>query len=316
MSLVNNYVRRYLRKGMGDGHAADQLAQVIDVAGGIFGNVFYVNSSKSSASDTGGGLNPDTPLATLDAAIALCTANNGDVVFVMPGHSETLSADSAVDIDVAGITIIGLGSGTNRPTFTFDTAVTADFKLAAANTTIVNLLFKAGIDALTGPIEVSAANCSIINCEYQDDDSNNYETTDVITTTTAAHYLLIDGFVFLHDGGSGGTQQQSVINLVSADFAEIRNCRIVCDGAAGCIEDATASAQIYIHDNHLESSHANDICITLASTTTGEVSDNRLKIATDGQTTWISADNDCGLYENYGVNADAQTGGLIGTVST
>ena len=277
------------------------------------GNIYWVDSVNGASTNSGNG--PTDALDTLDAAVGKCTANQGDTIVVMEGHSETIIADSGVDIDVAGVTVLGLGHGADRPTFTFDTAATADFKLAAASVKIQNLLFLAGIDALTGPIEVSAADCAIIDCEYRDDDSNNYETVDVVTTTTSADRLLIDGFRFTHEGGSGGTQIQSVINIAAVDGVEIRNCFIVCDGANGGIECGQAT-HLHIHHNYIESTHANDVCITLGSTSTGLVSHNNLKIATDAQVTWISATNDCALFENYGVNADAQTGGVIGTVST
>lgn len=311
--MLKQVTRDHLRAALTNSSAFREIQEILNFVDGP-GDRFYVDSGDGD--DSNNGTDWDSPLATLDAAVAKCTANNGDLIICKPGHADTLSADSAVDLDVAGITVLGLGHGAARPTFTFDTAVTADFKLAAASVKIINLLFVSGIDALTGPIEVGAADCAIIDCEYRDDDSNNYETTDVVTVLTAGHRLLIDGFKFIHDGGSGGTQQQSVINLVSADYAEIRNCHIVCDGAAGCIEDATASLQINIHHNTLESTHANDVAITLAAASTGFVQHNNLRIATDGQVTWISADNDCQLFENYGVNADAEAGGLIGTVST
>jgi L-asparaginase/Glu-tRNA(Gln) amidotransferase subunit D len=66
--------------------------------------------------------NPKQPAATLDGAIGKTTANNGDLILVHPGHSETLSAAAAITCDVAGVTIVGLGTGNNRPTFTLDTA--------------------------------------------------------------------------------------------------------------------------------------------------------------------------------------------------
>ena len=280
------------------------------------GERWYVDSGAAGAADSvGAGKDPDVPFKTLDFAIGQATANNGDIIYVMPGHAETITADSGVDIDVAGLKIIGLGWGGDRPTFTFDTAVTADFKLAAANTRVSNLLFLAGIDALTGPIEISAADCALIDCEYRDDGGNNYETTDVVLLLTAAHRCLIDGLRFVSDGGAGGTQIESVINLVSADECEIRNCFIMCDGAKGCIEDQTASKGLYIHDNHLESSHGNDICITLHADSTGEVSRNFCKILTDTQVTWITTATDVGLFENYGVNLDGETGKIIGTAS-
>jgi len=216
------------------------------------GTVYYVDSNNGSDAFTG--KTKEKPLATLDAGVNLCAA--GDTIVVMPGHAESLAADSAVDIDVSGVRVIGLGHGARRPTFTFTTAVTADFKLAAANVWVENLLFVAGIDALTGPIEISGDDCALVNCEYRDDDTNNYETTDVIVTASTPLRMLIDGFVFHHDGGSGGTQNQSVIQLNGADHARIRNCWLVADSGTGVIEDATTSDQILIRDGTLIERHA------------------------------------------------------------
>ena len=50
-------------------------------------------------------------MTTLDAAVALCAANNGDTIFVAPGHAENLAAANAVDLDIAGITVEGIGNG-------------------------------------------------------------------------------------------------------------------------------------------------------------------------------------------------------------
>src|SRR3990167_2616461 len=82
------------------------------------GNVFFVDSGASLAvDDTAHGDSPERPFATLDYAVGQCTASNGDIIYVMPGHAETISADSGVDVDVAGVTIIGVGRGASRPTF-------------------------------------------------------------------------------------------------------------------------------------------------------------------------------------------------------
>lgn len=278
------------------------------------GNRWYVDSGSATNSDSAGsGQNPDKPFATLDYAIEITTANNGDIIYVMPGHTETIIAESGVDIDKAGLTIIGLGHGADRPTFTFTTAAGADFKLAAASTRIENLLFIAGIDALTGPIEVSAADCAIINCEYRD--AGAYETTDVVVGTSAADRCLVDGFVFRQEGGQAGTQIQNVLTFLATDGNIIRNCLLISDSAMGGIEFGQAT-HLHIHHNYVESTNANDVCITLGSTSTGLVHDNYLKIVTDSELTWITATNDCALFENYGVNDDAQTGMIIGTAST
>jgi hypothetical protein len=60
------------------------------VTGLSAGTDFYVSSvTGSSAND---GLSFSAPLATLAQAIALCTANKGDRIFLMPGHAETIGA--------------------------------------------------------------------------------------------------------------------------------------------------------------------------------------------------------------------------------
>ena len=279
------------------------------------GNVFWVDSAIGSDSTASKG-QKNRPFATIDYAVGRCTANNGDIILVAPGHTETVIADSGIDIDVAGVSVIGLGRGSDRPTVTFTTAVTADFKLAAANVTVQNILFKAGIDALTGPIEISGADCALLDCEYKDDATNNYETVDVVVTTSSALNVLISNFRYVEDADVAGTDNQSVIQLNAADGAIVTGCQITCMGTAGAIEDATTSDGILISNNVIETRNATDLCIAVTANTTGTIEFNRCKLATDAQTTWITATNDCALYENYGVNADGQTGGLIGTVST
>lgn len=81
------------------------------------GRLFWVAPSASyvvegrtySASDNNDGLSPEQALLTIAAGVALCTANVGDVVVLLPG-SHTLTA--TVTIATAGITITGIpGSG-------------------------------------------------------------------------------------------------------------------------------------------------------------------------------------------------------------
>lgn len=106
----------------------------------VGGSVYFVDSGASGANDGNLGVHPEnSPLATLDGGVNKCTASNGDFVILMPGHAETLSA--TVSIDVAGITIIGIGNGTNRPVFTCSTTGTDDvFDISADNVKIENIL--------------------------------------------------------------------------------------------------------------------------------------------------------------------------------
>jgi len=85
------------------------------------GKVFYVNNSTVLAENGVGGSdgNPGTlqrPFSTIDYAIGRCTAGRGDIILVMPGHAETVTSATMINMDVAGVAIIGLGTGSSRPT--------------------------------------------------------------------------------------------------------------------------------------------------------------------------------------------------------
>lgn len=238
------------------------------------GNIFWVDSGSGTDSD-GYGQNPDAPFATVDYAVGKCTANNGDRIYVMPGHAENLAADSAVDVDVAGITIIGLGEGADRPTFTA-TAAAGDFKLAAASTVIKNLLFLGGFDETTGIIEVSAADCKIIDCEYRDVTG---QATDVLITTAAADRLEINGFKVIGAAAAGGA---SAIALVGADDARLSNLDIYGNfSVAGIDFRTTKSERVEIKDFSIWNANAADIAIKdTVGSSTGKIGPNGfIKIA-------------------------------------
>lgn len=110
------------------------------------GNVYWLSNSTvlERGCIAGSDRNPGTfqkPFATLDFAIAACSQSSGDIIMVKPGHRETVSSATTLHFDVAGMAIVGLGNGTNRPTFVFDTAATANITLRSANVAIQNLLF-------------------------------------------------------------------------------------------------------------------------------------------------------------------------------
>ncbi len=86
---------------------------------------------------------------TIAGALSKCTANSGDTIFVLPGHTETVSGAAGIALDKAGVNIIGLGSGSTRPTITLDTAATASITVTAANITISNMIFNADFADIT-----------------------------------------------------------------------------------------------------------------------------------------------------------------------
>ena len=161
----------------------------VDQTGGIgdprntLGNIFFVDSGHANADDDNAGKVSNHPLATLDAAIGKCTATNGDIILVSPGHTETYSAAGALTLDVAGVTIIGMGVGNSRPTITFDTAATVDIDVTADDVQIHNMIFSMNYADVVEVFDLSAAGFVVNQCRFVDT-ATNMNFVDLIKGTT------------------------------------------------------------------------------------------------------------------------------------
>jgi hypothetical protein len=136
-----------------------------------FGNVWWVHSV--SGTNTGGANGSrNQPFATLDYAIGKSGdnggANNGDIIMVGPNHAETITGAGGITADVAGQSIIGMGTYNQRPRFLMDggTAVTA--AVSAADVTFSNLVFAAGHSDIVTCFNVSAVGCTLDRVEFAD----------------------------------------------------------------------------------------------------------------------------------------------------
>ena len=84
-----------------------------------------------TGSNDNAGTDPNSPKATLQGAIDVSTANKGDKIVVMVGHAETVTSTN-INLSKAGVSVICLGTGLERPTFTYSTAA-ATITVSAAN---------------------------------------------------------------------------------------------------------------------------------------------------------------------------------------
>lgn len=115
----------------------------------------------------------------------------------MPGHTETLTAQ--IDMDTAGVKLIGLGQGSLRPTITINGTVDG-FDVSSANVHIENIGFAVvTTDLATAFINVDAANCTLKNI-YGLTDTTDVAVVDAITVTANADDLVIDGVEFWNMG--------------------------------------------------------------------------------------------------------------------
>ena len=139
------------------------------------------------------------PFATIAYAISKCAAGRGDYIIVREGHTATISAAAGIAMNVAGVTLIGQGRGSMRPTINF-TATASTFTMSAANCAVHNFLFTGGIDAVVSLIVVSAADCVIDSCEIRDVTG---QMTLGILTTAGANRLKILNHVHKGDTAAG-----------------------------------------------------------------------------------------------------------------
>ncbi len=127
------------------------------------GDRWFVHSG-TGTDGAGYGTHPDSPVATIDYAIGLATASQGDIIFVMPGHAESIIA-AGIDVDKIGLSIIGLGIENNRPTITF-TATTSDVDIDAAGVYIRGLRFVSDVNNLAWFIDANSAYLTMEDCEF------------------------------------------------------------------------------------------------------------------------------------------------------
>lgn len=130
---------------------------------------------------------------TLAAALAATTAARGDVIYIAEGYTDTITSATTLGLSVSGVTIIGLGYGSLRPTITYTTATSARIAVSAANITLKNIIFVANFgDIVTAFLLTTAQDFDVFDCEFRDTDSTHNFLT-IITTTVA---VVADGLKF------------------------------------------------------------------------------------------------------------------------
>ncbi len=170
--------------------------------------------------DQAGGGTYQRPFRTLDFAVGQCTASRGDVIYVMPGHAETYSNATSLALDVAGVTIVGLGSGTLRPTFTLDTANTTTIPVSVANVAIVNCKFVANFLSIAKLFTLTTAkHFATVKCDFSDT-SAALNFVNIVESTGSAN--TVDG---LSDTDSTAAMIGTTFNTFAVLAATARSMR-------------------------------------------------------------------------------------------
>jgi hypothetical protein len=278
------------------------------------GDIFFVHSG-TGTNGAGYGRNPDAPLATIDYAVGLCTADKGDVIYVLPGHAEVVSAAAGLDLDVAGISIIGLGNGSLQPTVTLDTIVTADVDVDAANITVENIHFIADFADITAAIDVNADNFTLRKCRFTGDNAGKNAKIWVQDAAAGGSDRITIEDCYCLDRDAANTH---FVNFAgTGDGHIVRRNTLLGDWGTGAIAGAGVITNCVITDNVISNAATDaDSGINLAAGATGLVMRNLVGIALAGDVTTGVTAAGCALAQNYVVDTGADRQAVLDPVAT
>jgi len=140
------------------------------------GQVFFLGNGPALIQGARGGSDGNrgtflSPFGTLQGALNSGSTGSGslssnqgiqqarsDILFILPGHKESISTATALALNQAGCAIIGLGAGLMRPTFTIGGGATTTISVQAAGMSIQNCLFLANFAAIAACFTATTAN--------------------------------------------------------------------------------------------------------------------------------------------------------------
>lgn len=242
-----------------------------------FGQAFYVSATKLDNSDM-----EKRRSSTLANALRLCKAGRGDVIYIAPGHTETVSDATMLDNLVAGVAIVGAEGGT-MPVFTF-TATASQWTLDHADVSVHGIHFDlTGIDAVVAGLAVTGARNVISGCKFTCE-TTSLQATAVITLATGADGTTIVGNRFVGTGSDDVTTAISV--AAAADDITIAHNTFIGGWHAtlGAISVAGAALRLLVDSNRIVNLFSGTgVCIGVAdAASTGLVCYNSMSTVNTG----------------------------------
>lgn len=267
------------------------------------------HTDATDADDTEHGHSLEKPLATLDYAVGLMVASEGGIVFLAPGHAETLAA-TQIDIDVAGVTVIGIGEGQLTPTITYSTAADS-IDIGAAGVTINNVRFNPSVTDILIAVDVEAAvtDFHLIDCEFMEGDAGADEFVVMVDLKSGNDDTVIRGNTFRTAAAGAGCTDGIILTAGSARV-RIEGNVAVGNWSSAFLSDGAACTNIFVQGNTMKVKDG-EPGIELNTATTGIIADNKIESTGGSADTLIVADS-CAWFNNTAVVADGEAAVVIG----
>lgn len=280
------------------------------------GNVYYVCSGLGVDSYPDYGFSPESPFATLSFAISKCRANCGDVIYLLPGHAENIGSAGAINVNVAGVTIIGVGRGSERATFTWSNTA-GTIVVSAADVTLSNFVTTVSVDEVVSMFSVTASGATFDGVDFVEYASG--QAIQWLLTSGAPNYLTVKNCVHYQATAAGSAQKW--IQLAGGKGHRILDNRfdLTANAATGSqlIAGTTAVSQVEIARNVMTWLGATvNTVVNLVTTSTGMIHDNRARSGTSVSTSSAFTCDACGFQQNYWLDSSSGSALLAPAVGT
>lgn len=219
-------------------------------------------------------------VTTISAALTNCVANRGDIIYVLPGYTETVT--SALTISKAGVSVIGLGNGTLRPTITGNGTIDA-VNITAANVTFDNFHFAAPeTDEQTACINVAGVAGVTIRNITGVGSKTAKNVVDMITVAASSDNLTIENVSFYNTT----VAVNSFLSLEGAcTSVKIKNFKAFGAVATAGIIDGALISDLVLEDVVVHVSGSSKSAIVLDSNPTGHA----LRVYAKGTNTTLAS---------------------------
>lgn len=289
------------------------------------GKVFYVGTTASLAllADVGQGIAGRT-YADVNTALGQCVSGRGDLIYVLPGYTESITAGTAWSnaATVNDVRIIGLGHGTNRPTFTW-TATGSQIAISSANFSLQNVVLNLAGTAATSTVKaivITGAGSIIDNCYIVAGAAGGSQ----VATIAIEYGTGADKATFSNNEVNSPTDAACVscIKIVAAvdRFRMLNNIMDVGMSAtgAGLATMTVAPTNVWISNNVMRNGIASSTkAFVGVASATGYVENNRWYITSaTGGATAAGTFGALQLSNNLGCAGGAVTGIAVGTASS
>lgn len=276
------------------------------------------------ATSTGGSTqgpigDPTKPMATVfgtNGALSACVADRGDIIVVDILHTENLSTNGAYSIP-AGVTIVGVGGRTERPSFTFTGGANTTITMGQGSR-IINCHFALdGVASVAKGFNMIGSGSQLQMVRIMQAGATNQAANAV--TIAAADCVLDDVEI---DATAAAGAVTGVITGAAVARMRLLNCKIIGDFSGAPVKSASTNhATFLVMDNCiLWQLNAAKIVFDLTTSSTGIIRNNTFLgtgWATAADAYANSTSTNLRFTQNYGFdNVGTVNGVLIPAVGT